>query len=147
MSQLDHDLARLVREDPLPQGIPDTAGLIRLGSRLRRRRQLAVTAGVGLAAAAVVAPFLLLGGGGEAVDLAPADEPAASVTPDVTQVASSPSQSPATTPVASATPTTTPSPSPSATSTPSPSPHNPLPSHSPTGAPRDPGTVAPPPVG
>ena len=78
-NNLDRDLARLVHDDPMPSGAPDTAGLIRRGTRLRRRRQLAVSAGVGLAAAAVVAPFLLLGGGAdEASDLAPADRPAAS---------------------------------------------------------------------
>ena len=78
---------------------------------------------------------------------ADADEPSTSVTPDVTPVASSASQSPATTPVATATPTTTSSPSPSASPSPSPSPHSPSPSRTPTGTPRDPGTVAPPPVG
>ena len=63
----------------MTHGAPDIAALMRRGTRLRRRRQLAVSAGVGLAAAAVVAPFLLLGGGAdEATDLAPADRPAAS---------------------------------------------------------------------
>ncbi|WP_442940120.1 hypothetical protein [Nocardioides sp. B-3] len=75
MTQLDDDLARIVREDPPHTGAVDTAGLIRSGTRLRRRRQLAVTAGAGLAAAAVVAPFLLLGGGEDTVGISPADSP------------------------------------------------------------------------
>lgn len=75
MNQLDDDLTRLVREDPLPVSTPDTAGLIRAGSGLRRRRHLAVTAGAGLAAAAVIGPFLLLTGGSDTVGLSPADSP------------------------------------------------------------------------
>ena len=77
MTQLDEDLTRIVREDPIHTGAPDVARLMRTGSRLRRRRQVAVAAGVGLAAAAVIAPFTLLGGGSEAVDLSPADQPRA----------------------------------------------------------------------
>lgn len=75
MTQLDEDLTRLVLEDPLPVGTADTAGLIRLGSRMRRRRQLAITAGAGLAAAAVIAPFMLLGGNDDTVGLSPATSP------------------------------------------------------------------------
>jgi hypothetical protein len=75
MTQLDEDLARLVHEDPLHTGVADTAALIRAGSRLRRRRQLAISAGAGLAAAAVVAPFMLLGGSGDTVGLSPAASP------------------------------------------------------------------------
>jgi hypothetical protein len=75
MTQLDEDLARLVHEDPLHTGVADTAGLIRAGSRLRRRRQLAISASAGLAAAAVVAPFMLLGGSGDTVGLSPASSP------------------------------------------------------------------------
>lgn len=76
------------------------------------------------------------------------DEPTTSVTPDVTQVTSPASQSP----VAEQTPSTTPAPSssPSPTTSPTPTsspPSSPSPSRSPTGTPRDPGTVAPPPVG
>lgn len=86
MNQLDDDLTRLVREDPLHTGVADTPGLIRAGSRLRRRRQLAVVAGAGLAAAAVVAPFMLLGGSSDTVGLSPATSPSpgadASVTVD-----------------------------------------------------------------
>lgn len=77
-----------------------------------------------------------------AADTAKPEEPSTSVTPDVTQVTSPASQSPATTPTHSPTPTTMPSPTPTSSPTPSPSP-----SRSPTGTPRDPGTVAPPPVG
>lgn len=79
MTQLDEDLTRLVHDDPLPTSAADTAALIRVGSRLRRRRQIAVTAGVGLAAAAVVAPFMLLGGGDDTVGLSPATSPSLSV--------------------------------------------------------------------
>ncbi len=75
MTQLDNDLARLVQQEPLPTGAPDTAGLIRAGSRLRRRRHLVVTAGAGLAAAVVVAPFMLLGGSEDTVGISPADSP------------------------------------------------------------------------
>lgn len=75
MTQLDEDLARLVHEDPLHAGVADTAGLIRAGTRLRRRRQTAVAAGVGLATAAVVAPFMLLGGSSDTVGLSPATSP------------------------------------------------------------------------
>lgn len=78
MTQLDDDLTRLVREDPLPASTPDTAGVIRAGSRLRRRRRLAVTAGAGLAAAAVIAPFALLTGGSDTVGMSPADAPVGS---------------------------------------------------------------------
>ena len=82
------------------------------------------------------------------VEASKPDEPSTGVTPAVTQVTSPASQSPAaeqapaiTTP-STTTPSTTPSPTPTSSPPPSPSP-----SHRPTGAPRDPGTVAPPPVG
>ena len=78
MTQLDEDLTRLVHEDPLPTGAADTAALIRAGSRLRRRRHIAVTAGIGLATAAVVAPFMLLGGNDDTVGLSPATTPSVS---------------------------------------------------------------------
>lgn len=76
------------------------------------------------------------------------DAPSASVTPDVTQVASTTSQSPVPEQTPSSSPKHSPthSPTPSPTPTQSPTP-NPSPSHSPTGTPRDPGTVAPTPVG
>lgn len=78
----------------------------------------------------------------DAAEAAEPDEPSTSVTPDVTQVAWPAAQTPATTPAPTSTPTTTPSPTPTSSPPPRPSP-----SHSPTGTPRDPGTVAPPPVG
>jgi DNA-binding SARP family transcriptional activator len=77
-----------------------------------------------------------------AAEAAEPHEPSTSVTPDVTQVTSPASQAPETTPTPSSTATTTPSPTPTSSPPPSPSP-----SHSPPGTPRDPGTVAPPPVG
>jgi hypothetical protein len=88
-----------------------------------------------------------------AAEAAEPDEPSPSVTPDVTQVTSPvsqpsvPEQTPATTPPPTSSPPHTTSPPPAASPPPSPSPHSPSPSHSPTGTPRDPGTVAPPPVG
>lgn len=76
MTQLDDDLARLVHEDPLHPAAADTARVIRAGARLRRRRRLAVSVGAGLAAAAVVAPFIVLGGSDDAsVGIAQADQP------------------------------------------------------------------------
>lgn len=71
----------------------------------------------------------------------PDASPQATVTPDVTQVASTPSQSPTTPdPVQSHHPSPSPNPNPNPTPTPSPS-------RSPNATPTDPGTVAPTPVG
>ena len=66
------------------------------------------------------------------------DEPSTTASPDVTHT---PSTTPSTTPAPTATPTATPSPTPTSSQP------SPPPSHDPTGTPRDPGTVAPPPVG
>lgn len=78
------------------------------------------------------------------------DAPPTSVTPDVTQVASTQSQSPVPAQTSSSTPTPTPTSTPTPTQNPNPNP-SPSPSSStspsPSGTPRDPGTVAPTPVG
>ncbi|PKH37966.1 DNA-binding transcriptional activator of the SARP family [Nocardioides alpinus] len=76
------------------------------------------------------------------------DVASATVTPDVTQVASTPSQAPLPEQTPSSSPSSTPTSSPTPSPTPDPSPTpSPSPSHSPTGTPQDPGTVAPTPVG
>ncbi|PUA82241.1 hypothetical protein [Nocardioides currus] len=90
----DHDLALLVRDDPVHTGPADTARMIRVGTRLRRRRQVGIAAAVGLAAAAVVAPFVLLGGTDTAVDtdLAPAGQTSASTSEAAQDPSTDPTQ-------------------------------------------------------